>query len=411
MSPFRITPIENGSVTSVPGFQAAGVACGLKPNGALDFALVHATRPCVAAALFTTNAFKAAPVLYDQRILAQNASGLRAVAINSGCANACTGEQGLRDAAATAEAVGQALGVAPKSVMVMSTGVIGKPLPMASILAGVSQAAAALATGVEAGHIAARAIMTTDTRPKEAAALVAVGAYKFVVAGMVKGAGMIHPNMATMLSVITTDARISPELAHKALAAAADQSFHCMTVDGDTSTNDTVLLMANGAAEMPTIVSESAVEYRALVAGLTHVAQELAKAVARDGEGATRFVTIAVRGARRVAEARQVGKAVAHSPLVKTAIYGQDANWGRIICAVGYSGVPVDPLKVRVWLGDLELFREGGPYHVDEEHAKELLAQHDITITIDLGEGSESTTIWTCDLSHEYVSVNAHYRT
>ncbi|MBN1399324.1 MAG: bifunctional glutamate N-acetyltransferase/amino-acid acetyltransferase ArgJ [Anaerolineae bacterium] len=403
--------IEDGSITSTPGFQAAGVACGIKPNGKPDVAMIYSQRACVAAALFTTNAFKAAPVLYDQDILTRNSSGLHAVLINSGCANACTGQRGLADAAQTAAAVAELLRTGPDAVMVMSTGVIGAHLPMDKLLAGVHSAARELSDDVEAGHVAARAIMTTDTRPKEQTVRVGIDGQEITIAGMVKGAGMIHPNMATLLCAITSDVRITPRLAQAALREAADQSFHLMTIDGDTSTNDTLLLMANGLAEMQMIDSEGSPAYRAFKEGLTLVAQELAKAVARDGEGATRFIEIHVQGARDKAEAKQVGMSVARSSLVKTAIYGQDANWGRIICAVGYSGVEIVPEKVRVWLGDLELVRDGAPYDVDEERASEILAQPDVPIRVDLAQGNAEVTVWTCDLTHDYVSVNAHYRT
>jgi glutamate N-acetyltransferase/amino-acid N-acetyltransferase len=411
MSTSHITVIENGSITSTRGFQAAGVACGIKANETPDVAMVYSPKASVAAALFTTNAFKAAPVLYDRDILARNPSGLHAVVINSGCANACTGQRGLDDAARTAAAAARVLGIEPEAVMVMSTGVIGAHLPMDRLLVGVRSAAQELSDDIEGGHAAAKAIMTTDTRPKEYAVQVDIDGQEMTIAGMVKGAGMIHPNMATLLCTITSDVRITPRLAQEALREAADQSFHLMTIDGDTSTNDTLLLMANGLAEMEAIDSVDSSAYCAFREGLTLVAQELAKAVARDGEGATRFIEITVQGARDRAEAKQVGMSVARSSLVKTAIYGQDANWGRIVCAVGYSGVGIVPEKVRVWLGDLELVRDGAPYDVDEGRASGILAQPEVPIRVDLGQGSAQVTVWTCDLTHDYVSVNAHYRT
>jgi glutamate N-acetyltransferase/amino-acid N-acetyltransferase len=403
--------IEGGSVTSPAGYYAAGVACGIKANGALDLALIHSAGPCVGAAMFTTNLFKAAPVLYDQRTLEANPAGLRTVVINSGCANACTGAPGLGDAEATAAAASAALGVAGEDVMVMSTGVIGARLPMERLLAGVKEAALELSDAEEAGHTAARAIMTTDTRPKESAVRISVDDVGFTIAGMIKGAGMIHPNMATLLCLVTTDALITQDLARQALSEAVDETLHRITIDGDTSTNDTVLLLANGRADMPAIVAEDTEAYEAFVRGLSQVLADLAKAVVRDGEGATRFIEISVRGAKTRGEARQVGMSIARSLLVKTAIYGQDANWGRIICAAGYSGVAFDPDKVGVWLGDLELVRAGAPYHIDEARAAEILAQSDIPIVVDLGQGPADATVWTCDLSHGYVDVNAHYRT
>jgi len=411
MSTFRIQPIENGSITSTPGFEAAGVACGLKPGDALDLALVYTPYPSVAVGVFTTNAFKAAPVVYDQRILARNPAGLRAVVINSGCANACTGEQGMRDAEATAQAAASALGVTADDVAVMSTGTIGKPLAMDKILPGVRRAVAQRAPTVEAGHTVARAIMTTDTRPKEYAVRVVVGEQSFTIAGMAKGSGMIHPNMATMLCLVTSDIPIRVDLASDALRQAVEPSFHSITVDGDTSTNDTLLLMANGSANMPAVADATTPAWDAFVQGLRQLLTYLAQEIVRDGEGATRFITIHVRGARNTMEARQVAMSVAQSPLVKTAIYGRDANWGRIVCAVGYSGVPIDVQRVGIWLGDLELVRAGGPHNIDEERASAILAQTDVPIVIDLGLGPAETTVWTCDLSHRYVDINAHYRT
>lgn len=417
-------PIADGSITSTPGFEAAGIAAGIKAAGTLDLALVHSPRPCVAAAVFTTNAFKAAPVLYDQRILAENPSGLRAVVINSGCANACTGDEGLRNAEATASAVAQALrccdaamqasphrSIAARDVMVMSTGVIGAQLPMNKLLSGISAVAARCSSTVSAGHDAARAIMTTDTHPKEAAVRVTHEGGTLTIAGMAKGAGMIHPNMATLLCLLTTDAAITPALAQRALRDAVDGSFHMITVDGDTSTNDTALLMANGAARSAPITTADSPAYAAFSQGLSHVLTALAQGIVRDAEGATRFISITVRGASDPVAAKGVGMSVARSLLVKTAIYGRDANWGRIVCAVGYSGVPIDPNRVGVWLGDLELVRNGAPFDVNEERASAILEQTDIAITVDLGQGNAEATVWTCDLSHRYVDVNAHYRT
>jgi glutamate N-acetyltransferase/amino-acid N-acetyltransferase len=406
-----IEPIAGGSITSVPGFRASGVACGLKKNGALDLALVLSDWPCVGAAMFTTNAFQAAPVLYDRQTVAANPESLRAVVINSGCANACTGEPGLEDTRATAALAARELGVAPNAVLVMSTGVIGARLPMDKIAQGVRQAAAELSATEVAGHAASRAIMTTDTVPKTLAVRVNTQGASWTIAGMAKGAGMIHPNMATMLCAVVTDASLTPVTARSALQEAVDASLNRVTVDGDTSTNDTILLLANGQAGGAPIDSVDSAAYRAFVQGLTHLTIALAKALARDGEGATKFVEITVQGARSERDAHIVGQAVARSLLVKTALYGQDANWGRIVCAVGYSGVSVDPQCVSVWLGELELFRRGAPYDVDEARAAAILARDEVGIRIDLGQGTEQATVWTCDLSHGYVDINAHYRT
>jgi glutamate N-acetyltransferase/amino-acid N-acetyltransferase len=405
------------------GFQFAGVACGLKKTGDLDLALIVSDRPCAAAAVFTRNRFPAAPVLYDRALVAENAAGLRAVAINAGIANACTGSPGLNDAAAMARTAEQALRLPPRSCAVMSTGVIGPRLPMERIEGGIQAAAAALAE--DGWGAASRAMMTTDTRPKTAFRR-AGGCTLF---GMAKGAGMIHPDMATMLSAVVTDAAVEPAELGGMLRAAVDASFNCISVDGDTSTNDTVLVLANGAA--------GAVDPAAFAAALSDLCTDLAQQIVRDGEGATKFITIRVLGAASDADARLAAKAVANSPLVKTAFYGGDANWGRILAAVGYSGAAVDPARVNLWIaagvradaagvgvglapaqGDgqaqglpLQLVGGGQPLSYSEEEASAVFAQPEIAVTVDLGLGGGQTRVWTCDLSHEYVSINGHYRT
>lgn len=403
--------ITDGSITSVQGFEAAGVAAGIKASGTLDLALVRSIKPCVGAAVFTTNLFKAAPVVYDQQAILSNPTTQRGVVINSGCANACTGEPGLRDAEGMASAMAQLLGGGAQDYLVMSTGVIGQMLPMDRVLEGIARGAESLSSDTEAGHHAAQAIMTTDTVPKEVAVTVQADGVEFVIAGMAKGAGMISPNMATLLVTITTDARISALPAHAALVEAVGESLNMITIDGDMSTNDTAVLLANGLARMPEISDAASPLYDAFLEGLKQVTVALAKGLVMDGEGATRFIEIAVSGARNRPEARQVAMSVAKSVLFKTAIYGQDANWGRIVCAVGYAGVPLDPNAVRVWMGDLELVRDGGPYQVDEERASAILAEREIPVRIDLGQGDASATVWTSDLSHAYVDINAHYRT
>ena len=332
------------------GFTFAGVAAGIKKTGASDLALIVSDRPCSAAAVFTRNAFPAAPVLYDRALVAENAAGLRAVAINAGCANACTGEAGLADAEAMAGLTEAALGLPPRSAAVLSTGVIGPRLPMDRIAAGIRQAAGELSP--DGWDAAAHAIMTTDTRPKTAFREID-GVRIF---GMCKGAGMIHPNMATMLSVIVTDAVIEPALLAESLSQAVDVSFNCISIDGDMSTNDTVLLLANGAAGLKLEAGSSKTSASTLTStsafasALTSLCTDLAQQIVRDGEGATKFITIRVEGAASDAEARAAAKAVANSPLVKTAFYGGDANWGRILAAVGYSGATVDPGKADLWI-------------------------------------------------------------
>jgi glutamate N-acetyltransferase / amino-acid N-acetyltransferase len=402
-------PLADGTITDVLGIRAAGVACGIKKSGAPDLALVVSDRPACCAGVFTTNRFQAAPVLYDHDAILADPRGIRAVVANSGCANACTGPEGVEDAREMARLAGQALGIDPNRILVMSTGVIGQRLPLRKVAHGVEMAAAALSG--DGGHAAARAIMTTDTRAKEVAARLSIGGHTVTVAGMAKGAGMISPNMATLLVTIATDANVSPVALDDIVHYAADRSFNCVTVDGDMSTNDTLLLLANGAAGNGEITGPDSLGFEQMREAVTYVATELAKMVAFDGEGATKHITVRVTGGHTREEARQVAMAIAKSPLVKTAIYGRDANWGRVICAVGYSGVPVDPDTVDMWLDDLHLVHEGRPFHIDEERASQILAQTDVAITIALGMGEEDITVWTCDFSHEYVSINADYRT
>jgi glutamate N-acetyltransferase/amino-acid N-acetyltransferase len=337
------------------------------------------------------------------------------VVINSGCANACTGERGIQNVHRTAERVGKALDIAADAVFVMSTGVIGQPLPMAEISAGVDIASKNLSASAQAGHSAARAIMTTDTRPKEAAAHVEVGNKMITIAGMCKGAGMIHPNMATMLAFLATDAAIEPGVLQMALQAAVERTFNMITVDGDMSTNDTVLLLANGQAGNTAISDPSSADYDAFVDGLLDVATTLAQGLVRDGEGASKFVTIQITGAPHFAAAKQVASSIATSSLVKTAVYGQDANWGRVICAAGYSGIDVEPDLLSLWMigrsDRLHLVKDGSPFEIDEARAGEILAEDEVTFNLDLGMGQAEATMWTCDLTHQYVDINAHYRT
>jgi len=402
-------PLEGGSITDVPGIRAAGVHCGLKKDGLLDLALVVSETPASCAGVFTTNRFQAAPVLYDRDAIHSDPRGVRAIVVNSGCANAITGPEGEEDAREMARLAGDAAGVPGNRVLVMSTGVIGQRLPMDKIARGIKAAVAALS--FNGGHDAARAIMTTDTRPKELAVRTEIDGKEVTVAGMAKGAGMIHPNMATLLATVITDAKVSPGALDEMIRYAVDRSFNSITVDGDMSTNDTLLLLANGLARNSEIVSAESEDYVKLRDAVTFVCIELARMIAFDGEGATKHVTIEVRGARSRQEGRQVAMAIANSPLVKTAIYGRDANWGRILMAVGKSGVPVDPGRVDLWLGDLHLVHLGRPHDINEERAAAILAEVDVDIAVDLGMGEERATVWTCDFSHEYVSINAEYRT
>lgn len=402
--------LQDGHIAMVPGFQAAGVPCGIKnTEDCPDMAMVVSEVPCRAAAVFTQNKVVAAPIIYDRRLLQDHTTEAQALVVNAGCANACTGERGISDTEEMARQAAEELGLQPEAVWIMSTGVIGQHLPMDKIRAGIALAVGRLSN--EGGHSAARAIMTTDTRPKEVALQVEIEGKKCTIAGMCKGSGMIHPDMATMLAVITTDASVSPVVLQAALATATEKSFNMTTVDGDTSTNDTLLLLANGLAGNDEIRSTDSPAYAAFLEGLTQAAQTLSKMIAADGEGATKLVEITVRGARDFTEAKTVAKTIAHSPLVKTAMYGEDANWGRVLCAAGYSGVDVDPDRIKLWFGDLQLFKDGAPHDVDEDRASEILSEKEIEIVVDLGQGDAEATVWTCDLSHDYVSINAHYRT
>jgi glutamate N-acetyltransferase/amino-acid N-acetyltransferase len=400
------------------GFKFAGVACGLKKTGATDLALIVSERPAAAAATFTRNKFPAAPVLYDRALLAdRRPAGLRAVAINAGCANACTGDAGLTDAATMAALAEEALGLPPRTCAVMSTGVIGPRLALDNVERGIRQAAGELAT--DGWDAASRAIMTTDTRPKVAFRQVD-GARLF---GMAKGAGMIHPDMATMLSAIVTDAAVEPAALGEMTRAAVEVSFNCISVDGDTSTNDTLLVLANGASGVEVAgravigTSQVPVTARAFAAALADLCTDLAQQIVRDGEGATKFITVRVEGAASDADAKRAAKAIANSPLVKTAFYGGDANWGRILAAVGYSGAEVAPARADLWIAGggrdepLQLVRGGQPLQYSEEAASAIFAGAEASLTVSLGLDVGQVTVWTCDLSHEYVSINGHYRT
>lgn len=403
----------------VQGFKVAGVHAGLKADGALDMALIFSEVPCVAAGVFTINRMKAAPVLLDMEKLSRTREGYRAVIVNTRCANACTGQPGLENARRMSALTAQALGVPDESVFVMSTGVIGTQLNMEKIAHGVALCSAGLGNDWEA---AARGIMTTDTRPKYAAVEVQLSGGVCRIAGIAKGAGMIAPNMATMLAVVVTDARLTSEQCGQQLAAAANQSFNRIVIDGDMSTNDTLLLMANGSSGVG--LQDSADE-AAFEEALNTVCKALAQAIVRDGEGVTRFVTVAVSGVENDEQARLIANTIATSPLVKTAFYGGDANWGRIVAAAGRSGVEFDPETV--WLAiapgtdgalsadPLVLVEGGTPTAYDEQRATAIVNQPEFSVLLRChragSPGSGDAVIWTCDLSHDYVSINGHYRT
>ena len=397
--------LDGGNVCSAKGFQATGLACGVK-EAAKDMALVYSEKAANAAAVYTKNKVQAAPIQVCREHLADGAA--RAVVLNSGNANACTGEKGLANARRMCDLTAEQLTLDPAEVLVCSTGVIGVQLPMAAIEGGIPQAAETLSGN--RGKDAAEAIMTTDTVPKTFAVEVEIAGAKVRIGGMAKGSGMIAPNMATMLSVITTDAAVSSELLRAQLSMAVRRSFNCITVDGDMSTNDTVIVLANGASDAPAIEdgSEAADDF---YAGLEMVCRELARQIARDGEGATKLVSIRVNGARNEAEARQVGLSVANSNLVKTAVFGRDPNWGRILCAVGYAGVDIDPDKVEVSLCGTSIYGAGAGRDFDQDGLIEAMGAEDIPIDIDLGQGPAQAEIFTCDFSYDYVRINAEYTT
>lgn len=402
----------DGGITAAKGFQAAGGAAGIKKQGTKDMALIYSTAPCHAAGAFTTNLVKAAPVKWDQEIVYRH-EGARAVVCNSGVANACTGQEGYDCCAQTAREAARVLAVPEDSVLVASTGVIGKQIPVEKIKAGVSMLAPKLAAGREAAAEAAQAIMTTDTQPKEAAVTLELGGKTVTIGGMCKGSGMIHPNMCTMLSFVATDAAISKELLQEALSAAVKDTYNMVSVDGDTSTNDTVLLLANGLAQNP-VIAEKNEDYRAFAEALLELNTVLAKKIAGDGEGATALFEVKVVGAADKESAAVLAKAVITSNLTKAAIFGHDANWGRILCAMGYSGVQFDPEKVDLFFesaaGRMQIIENGVAVDYSEEEATRILSEREVTAVADVKLGSAQATAWGCDLTYDYVRINADYR-
>ncbi len=395
-----------GSITAIPGIRASGVEAGIKTASKKEVALIVAEKPVPAAGVFTINRAKAAPVYVCQEHLQDGIA--QAIVINSGNANACTGDGGMADAHMMAKIAAAELGIDDTLMLVASTGVIGKRLPMDKIEAAIKRAAQSLSA--DGGHDAALAIMTTDLVHKEIAVEIDVTGYPVKIGGITKGSGMIRPHMATMLAFITTDVNITPALLQTALSSAVDKSFNMMTVDGDMSTNDTALILATGAAGNPTITETNAA-YQDFLAGLDYVTLELAKMIARDGEGATKLVKVVVKGARSLEDAQKAARAIAESNLIKTAIFGMDANWGRIVCAAGYSGAEFDPRAIDVWMEDLQLVKAGVDAGFNEEKAKELFTRDELSIIVDLHAGNAEATIWTCDFSYDYVKINAAYRT
>ena len=404
--------LYDGGVTEPQGFQAAGISAGIKKKDRKDMAMIYSVKPCVLAGTFTQNLVKASPVVWDQNIVKMYRSA-QACVMNSGIANACTGLKGNEYCVTTADAAAAALGLDRKQVLLASTGVIGAQLPIDKISAGAKALAGALSDTRQAAIDAMEAIMTTDTKRKEIAASFELGGRKVTIGGMSKGSGMIHPNMCTMLCFLTTDAAISAEMAQKALSSCVEDSFNMISVDGDQSTNDTCLLLGNGLARNPEITQEGE-DYETFRQALEMVTKNLARRMAADGEGAHALFEVKVTGASEKKQAVKIAKSVIGSNLVKAAIAGHDANWGRIICAMGYSGAQFDPQKVNLTFessaGSVMIARDSVSTGYSEEQATEILSQDEITAIIDLQEGSTEATAWGCDLTHEYVSINADYR-
>ena len=404
--------IITGGVTAAKGFMAAGVEAGIKYQNRKDMAMVYSKTPCRAAGVFTTNVVKAAPVLWDKEVV-ESEWEAQAIVVNSGIANACTGKLGYEYCRETAGAAADALEISPQSVLICSTGVIGMQLPMEKMTEGVRMLAKAIKPGEEAGTDAAKAIMTTDTRNKQVAVKVMIGGKEVTIGGMCKGSGMIHPNMCTMLAFVTTDVNISKKLLQEALSADVQDTFNMVSVDGDTSTNDTLLVLANGQAENPEITEKGA-DYDTFVEALHYVNETLAKKIAGDGEGATALFEVKVIHADNKEDAKTLAKSVITSSLTKAALFGHDANWGRILCALGYSGAKFDPEAIELYLessaGKILIFKDGMAADYSEEEATRILSCSEVTALVDMKMGEAKATAWGCDLTYDYVKINADYR-
>ena len=393
-------------VTFPKGFSAAGVKAGIKKSGNPDLAVIYTKTEAVVAGTFTQNQVAAAPVFASKKVVATGTA--HAVVSNSGCANACTGAVGDADAKKTQEVAAAALGCDPLDVIVGSTGVIGVPLPMNKVEAGVKQAVSEL--DPEGSEKAANAIITTDTHTKSCSTTITVGGKEVRFGAIAKGSGMIRPNMATMLCYITTDLAIDQKLLQEALSTVVETTFNMISIDGDMSTNDMVIVMANGEAGNAKITEKGA-DYDKVVEVLHAISEGMAERIASDGEGATKFLKIHVHGTKSFADAKTVGMAVANSPLVKTAFFGEDPNWGRVICAVGYADVPMDPEKTVVSFGGIPVYAHGVGANADKDALAKAMAEHDIVIDIDLADGPEEATVFSCDFSYEYVKINGEYHT
>ena len=404
--------IITGGVTAAKGFLAAGVEAGIKYQNRKDMAMVYSKTPCRAAGVFTTNVVKAAPVLWDKEVV-ESEWEAQAIVVNSGIANACTGKLGYEYCRETAGAAADALEISPQSVLICSTGVIGMQLPMEKMTEGVRMLAKAIKPGEEAGTDAAKAIMTTDTRNKQVAVKVTIGGKEVTIGGMCKGSGMIHPNMCTMLAFVTTDVNISKKLLQEALSADVQDTFNMVSVDGDTSTNDTLLVLANGQAGNPEITEKGA-DYDTFVEALHYVNETLAKKIAGDGEGATALFEVKVIHADNKEDAKTLAKSVITSSLTKAALFGHAANWGRILCALGYSGAKFDPEAIELYLessaGKILIFKDGMAADYSEEEATRILSCSEVSALVDMKMGEAEATAWGCDLTYDYVKINADYR-
>jgi glutamate N-acetyltransferase/amino-acid N-acetyltransferase len=398
-----------GWVTAPQGFVTAAVKAGIKASGNLDVTIIKSKVPAATGAVFTTNKLCAAPVLVSREVAKHGVAS--AIAVNAGCANASTGKRGLDDAYAMQKLAGEAVGVKPAEVYVCSTGVIGQFMPMDKLAKGLKEVAAHLDNSPAHGEECAKAIQTTDTYLKHVAYETTVDGKKVTVAGIAKGSGMIHPNMATMLTFITTDAAIDSSLLQPMVKEIADLSFNMVVVDGDTSTNDTMIVMANGLAGNAKVTDKKSAGYKEIYEAVLAVARGLAKLIASDGEGATKFIEVNVIGAASFKDAKIAAMAIAKSPLVKTAFFGEDPNWGRIACAAGYSGADLNPDKLNLDIGTTRLVENGLNKNVDLKLLAPTMAKHDISITVDLGVGQEKATVWTCDFSYDYVKINGEYHT
>ena len=404
--------IIKGGVTAAKGYEAASTAAGIKYQDRTDMAMVYSRVPCVAAGTFTTNVVKAAPVKWDQQVVAGGAKA-QAVIVNSGIANACTGAEGFGYCEDTAQAAAEALGIAKDGVLIGSTGVIGRQIPIDKLTAGIRVLAKEKNDTLENGTAAAKAIMTTDTCEKELAVTFDAGGKTVTLGGMAKGSGMIHPNMCTMLSFITTDAVISKEALQKALSEDVQDTYNMISVDGDMSTNDTVILLANGLAENPEI-TEGSGDYESFKEALHTVNEYLAKKIAGDGEGATALFEVRAEGCESVQQAKTLAKSIVCSNLTKTAIAGHDANWGRILCAMGYSGAQFDPEKVDLFFeskaGRIQIIENGTAVDYSEAEATKILSEPEVTAIADVKMGNQTAVAWGCDLTHGYIEINADYR-